>query len=1084
MDNQINVQHHNVLDNTPFGVIQVDKGGGIIYANKSALKLLEVSKSESLIGAHYESYDWTQFDENEKPLKASDHALYEALKKEKVVTSKIQGIDIGGKTRWFSINASPVYDDKQLVGAVSHFADITQKVEEEKKQKEEAARYKILVENINGVVWETEVGTDTFSYVSPKAKQLLGFPKTEWFTPKFWQSRIHAEDKERVISYEESKVKDVDNYQLEYRMVRKDGKLIWVRDLVEVVKDNNKPVKLRGITLDITESKTSRIQLRETKQRYQRMISEAPYAITIYDAKGLLVAANAKCEDYWLVNLKEYIGEFNIFENDIFTKESQLEEIKRAFEGKSGELTAPVELTHAKIKKHFRIKYYPLFDAENTLENVIYITEDITEYVETSEQIQKEESLKQGILDALDEAILVIDSEGNVINVNEKLKTYIRKQPYSDLKIGTSLFNFIQYLDKDDYLKNGLRSILNEEIKVIEHELKMADGKWYNLRATCLEEPFGAVITWQNINTRKEIEMALEKSLRKYRNIYNKAPVMMHSINEKLEIISVSDYWLEKMGYERNEVIGKTPIDFLSEDSMRSIATNLKNLFSEGYVRNVAYKYRKKNGEEIDVLLSAVAEYDDDGKFERSITGMLDVTDLKRAERKLQDSQFKLLESQRISKIANYEYEVATGYFEPSEEMISMMGLSKSDRQLSVIEKLIHPEDIDEFARKLERSIKDGKDFFHIYRIIHLKTRKTKWISGRGKMIKNEKGEVVRMIGTVQDISEQKHAEQKIRKLTDRVLLATEIANLGVWEYDREKDEIFWEDQMYNIFPNANEPLQLSELKDYFFDEGQELVHSSLEMIKKGVNFLESEVQIKIVDDVKFLRAFTRVLRDHKGKLKGMVGVVYDITIDKKLQNQLESSLEEKNILIKEVHHRVKNNMQLISSILALKSYELENEKAKAIFEEINDRIKAMAVIHDKLYTFYNVSEINLSEYLNHIANELHIIMSSSNFSIEVISDQIVLDVEKALLIGLMVSEMVGNAVKHGFKKMEKGEIKILFTKKSGEHLLRVINNGEQLTPDVLNKSTGLGISLIKTFAKQLGGIVEVDEENGFKTKF
>ena len=199
---------------------------------------------------------------------------------------------------------------------------------------------------------------------------------------------------------------------------------------------------------------------------------------------------------------------------------------------------------------------------------------------------------------------------------------------------------------------------------------------------------------------------------------------------------------------------------------------------------------------------------------------------------------------------------------------------------------------------------------------------------------------------------------------------------------------------------------------------------------------------------------------------------------------QLESSLEEKNVLIKEVHHRVKNNMQLISSILALKSYDLEDDKSKAIFNEVNDRIKAMSVIHDKLYTFYNVSEINIGEYLQHIAQELQILQGSSTIAIEVDSEYIILDVEKALLIGLMVSEMVGNAIKHGFEIGQEGRISIRFSKEGDKFLLRVLNDGKKIQGKVLESSTGLGVSLVKTFVKQLGGTVEVDSENGLRANF
>ncbi len=1066
----------------PHGIIQFDAHGSVLYANDAALKLLGIKETDSLIGAHYTSFCFIDIDHN-SPISKAKHPMSRLLDGDTDVKSYVQLADSNISFKWLTIDAKPISDqDQKFIGCIYNLAEVEDSVV--KQNEHEEGRYKILVENLNAVVWETKIGTLTFSYISPKAVDLLGFPKEDWLKEGFWQSRIYEDDRERVIAYERHKAPDTESYQLEYRLVHKNGDVRWVQDMVEVVKVDNKPALLRGLMLDITDTKVSRLKLRESETRYKQMIAEAPYAITIYDRNGLMIAANAKSAEHWMIDLDEYIGRFNIFNNTLFTEAKQVEAIKKAFEGERGEIIAKVPLIHTGSSKSYRIKYYPLYDGEGMLDNVVYFSEDITEYQEAEHKIKREEALKQGVLDALDEAILVVDENGIILSVNKNLKTYIRSQPYADMQTGRSIFDFMDFFGDGRYLKEGLNAILDQKAKSLDHEMKLADEKWYNLRATLLNEPFGAVIALQNINTRKEIEMALEKSLKKYRSIYNKAPVMMHSINERLEIISVSDFWLDKMGYERNEVIGRTPYDFMVKEAEGEVEANLEKLFNGGFIKNIEYKYIKKSGEVMDVILSAVAEYDDDGNFERSITGMLDVTDLKAAERELQVSQAKLLEAQRISKIANYEFEIESGTFLPSQEMISLMGFSESERHVSIIKQLVHPEDLADFEQKLEKCIIEGKDFFHIYRINNLITGKTKWISGRGKMIKNAKGNVIRMIGTVQDITEQKHAEQKIRRLSDRVLLATEIANLGVWEYDRETNEIFWEDQMYSIFSMAKAPLSLDKLTEHFVEEDKSILEQSLNMVKKGINFLESDFRIKVDDKEKYLRAFTRILRDHNGKIKGIVGVIYDITTDKLLQMQLESSLEEKNVLIKEVHHRVKNNMQLISSILALKSYDLEDDKSKAIFNEVNDRIKAMSVIHDKLYTFYNVSEINIGEYLQHIAQELQILQGSSSIAIEVDSEYIILDVEKALLIGLMVSEMVGNAIKHGFEVGQEGRISILFSKEEDKFLLRVLNNGRKIQGEVLESSTGLGVSLVKTFVKQLGGTVEVDNENGLRANF
>ena len=1056
----------------PTGIIQVDPNGIVTYVNAAICQLLGIDNPFELTGSHYsnclEGVDGNKI------------CLDLLLKKEQPIINHYGQLYKGEEKVFITINANPIYDESGDLsgGVLSINREVSHNGESQKD------RYRILVENVNGVIWETDSGTKTFSYISPQAKDLLGYSVEEWLKEGFWQSRIYAEDKERVVAYEKHKAPDVDNYQLDYRLVHKNGDLIWIRDMVEVVKAGSDSIKYRGLMLDITDRKKSLAQLRQSEQKYKRMISEAPYGITIYNTEGLMVAGNAKSAEIWQIDLKDFVNKFNLFATDLFSEESQRKTIKAAFSGKSGEVSAEIPLPN-KSKKWFNIKYYPLFSDRGELDNVVFVSEDISKFVGAEEKIREEEALKQDILDALGEAILVVDKAGIIINANKTLKLFIEKEADFQIQIGKSIFDFVNLLEDSKYLHDGLTSILEEKSSVFYHEIKLIDDKWYSLRATPLDSSIGAVIAWQNINTRKEIEMALEKSLKKYRNIYSKAPVMMHSMNKDMEIISVSDFWLEKMGYERNEVIGKSPTYFLDNSSKKRAKSNLRRFFKHGEIKNVDYTLRKKKGGLIDVLLSAVAEYDEEGNFERSITGMIDVTNLKATQRKLEESESKLLESHRISKMANYEFDVIDNSFTPSNEMISMMGFSKKKHDLSIIRELVHPDDLKVFYDKLDYCLAKSKDFFHDYRIFHLKTKKLKWISGRGKMVKNNRGKVIRMIGTVQDITEQRNAEQKIRRLTDRVLLATEIANLGVWEYDREKDEIYWGDQMYSIFSDAQEPLDLRSLERYFIGKHEGTLQQNFGLIKKGLNFIESEMCINVEGVDKYLRSFTRVLRDFEGGLKGLIGVIYDITSDKKLQMRMESSLEEKNVLIKEVHHRVKNNLQLISSILALKSYDLEDDRSKDIFNEVNNRIKAMSVIHDKLYTFYNVSEINLREYLNDIASELQILLGSpSNVRLLVESESIVLDVEKALLIGLMVSELVANAVKHGFSEKNDGVVRIIFGMEEAKYVLSVINDGSKLPSDILEKNTGLGISLLKTFAKQLRGEVIIDQDNGFRVSF
>ena len=694
------------------------------------------------------------------------------------------------------------------------------------------------------------------------------------------------------------------------------------------------------------------------------------------------------------------------------------------------------------------------------------------------------ETLNQQILDSLGEGIMVIDDEGNILTLNKSLQRYLEKEQIAGISLGISIFHFIRQHPVFKGLEESLMAILNGNSSFFEHQISLSDGKWYGLKISPLQGAKGAVISFQNVNTRKEIEIALETSLKKYRNIYNRAPVMMHSVDREGKIISVSDFWLEKMGFDRNEIIGKSPKFFIHESFHEEQNRNHKILLEKGEIKNVNYSFRKKSGTYIDVVLGAVAEYDADGNFERSIAGMIDITDQKQIEKDLTESRIKLLESQRISKIGNYELDIESGTFQSSQELDHIMGFAQDDRDLSITKKLIHPDDLAEFMENLQECIQNNKDFFQIYRIFHLKTSKLKWISGRGKMISDNQGNVIKMIGTVQDITEQRTAEDKIKKLSDRILLSTDIANLGVWEYDADMDEVFWEDQMYSIFPNATSPYRLKELNEIIADD-ENFIDHNLELIQQGTSFIETEVKVLIDEEIKFLRTFTRIIRSGSDHLKGIVGVVYDITEDKKLQTKLELSLEEKNILIREVHHRVKNNMQLISSIMALKAYDLKDEESKEIFEGINTRIKAMSVIYDKLHKFYNVSEIDISSFLTQISKELEILLGIKSVIMKIDVLPEVMSIDHALVLGLIVSELVSNAFKHSFKEVEEGEIHIKLSKTGNDRLfLSVTNTGEKVPAGVLEGTTGIGISMIKTFVRQLKGEISLDEENGFRVEF
>lgn len=205
----------------------------------------------------------------------------------------------------------------------------------------------------------------------------------------------------------------------------------------------------------------------------------------------------------------------------------------------------------------------------------------------------------------------------------------------------------------------------------------------------------------------------------------------------------------------------------------------------------------------------------------------------------------------------------------------------------------------------------------------------------------------------------------------------------------------------------------------------------------------------------------------------GIFGIYVDISDRMKAEEKIKTSLKEKEVLLAEIHHRVKNNLAVITGLLELQQYNTDSEEARDILRESQLRINSIALIHEKLYQNENLSQISIDVYLKEL---IDIIVSSvsteeTEVSISVDSDSIYLTINQAIPCGLILNELITNAYKHAFKGRETGEIEISL-KKEGETFFLVFADNGRGMPDNLdfdNPKT-LGLTLIQTLARQLQG--------------
>jgi len=200
-------------------------------------------------------------------------------------------------------------------------------------------------------------------------------------------------------------------------------------------------------------------------------------------------------------------------------------------------------------------------------------------------------------------------------------------------------------------------------------------------------------------------------------------------------------------------------------------------------------------------------------------------------------------------------------------------------------------------------------------------------------------------------------------------------------------------------------------------------------------------------------------------------------------EKQLQVSLNEKNILLKEIHHRVKNNLQVISGLLNLQARHIVDQDSKETYKESQNRVISMALIHEELYQAKDLGNVDLAAYIQNLASNLFLSygIDEQRVKLDLETDNVEMIVDTAIPCGLIVNELITNSLKHAFPESMVGEIHVGFSVlDNGDFELRVADNGVGLPQDFeIDSTSTLGLKMVMILVEQLGGTLELEKQNG-----
>lgn len=344
--------------------------------------------------------------------------------------------------------------------------------------------------------------------------------------------------------------------------------------------------------------------------------------------------------------------------------------------------------------------------------------------------------------------------------------------------------------------------------------------------------------------------------------------------------------------------------------------------------------------------------------------------------------------------------------------------------------------------------------------------------------MRDAKGNIVGASAVARNIT----LEKRLRAERQFLALIVEGSDDAIYSKDLNGIVLSWNPGAQKIFGYTPEEIIGKPVSMLTAPGNEKQVPEILSQLKAGNRIEHFETQRKRKDGTLIHVSLTiSPVKDDSGNIIAASSIAKDITKQKQAAMVIQSQLQEKQILLQEIHHRVKNNLQLVASLLELRSRGMDNQAAKAAFNDSIGRIRSMAMLHEKMYGSNIVGTVNFGEYIKSLFAPLAEAFNKDlpiNFVVD--SDHFMLDLNRAIPLGLILNELLTNSVKHAFSSSQPPEIMVKIRTNMDKVAMTVADNGTGLPPDVdLFKSESFGFKIVRLLIEQVDGQIKVQKANG-----
>jgi PAS domain S-box-containing protein len=724
--------------------------------------------------------------------------------------------------------------------------------------------------------------------------------------------------------------------------------------------------------------------------------------------------------------------------------------------------------------------------------------QDITERKLAEKALQESEERFRTIIHSMQFGIVIIDAQTHtILDANEKALEMIGGG--TDVVVGSVCHRFICPAESGRCPVTDLGQTVDSSERVL---LTLRGEKIPILKSVITTTLGGKKVlieSFIDITERKQMEERIADMARFHEGVIGNANVWLTVLDATGKILVWNRAAETISGYHADEVIGKKDIWralYPDKDYRRKITSAITRIIAErNYLENFESEVKTKDGGTRIMSWNTRGVTDAKGKDEQYITIGLDITERKQAEEKLKFSNVILSTEQDVSIDGILVVDESGKIISFNRRFIEIWGIpqdvvaSRSDERAlqSVIDKLADPEEFlarvnylyanrDEKSRE-EIALKDGR----------VLDRYSVPMSGSD-------GKYYGRVWNFRDITEQKRVEGVMRESEERYRTLAEASPDQIFIVGRDDTMKYVNAASLKLFRLPYDQVVGTPRKNLFPPDIADAQGILLKKVFETGETLKTEEKIQFGTQELWIDTSSVPLKDEAGNVTAVLGIAHDISDRKKAEvllkqfneeleqqvksrtEELDISLKEKEGLLREIHHRVRNNLQIVSSIISLQAKSVSDPGSLHQIQEIRMRIGTLALVHEIAYLAKTPESINMRDFLYRCTSKVidEFGCEPGRINVTITAENVQIALNQAVPCSLIVNELLMNSIRHAFPGKRHGEIRIGFSIAKGNYVLEYGDDGvglpEGIHPD--KAETG-GLSLIKGLARQIRGTVE-----------